>query len=64
MTPAEIAMVEAVRTQVRIGAVSGSAATAVPVGFNTYGQAVYRSESERARRRDIERRRRQKGLRR
>ena len=61
-TAADIAMVEAVRTQVRIGAVSGSATTATPVGFNSYGQAVFRSDSERARRRDIERRRRQKGL--
>ena len=58
-------MLEAVRTQIRIGAVSGSAVTAAPVGFNTHGQAVvYRTESERARRREIERRRRQKGLRR
>ena len=63
-TPSDMAILEALRTQIRIGAVSGSAVTAAPVGINTHGQVVYRSESERARRRDIERRRRQKGLRR
>ena len=62
-TAADIAMFESLRGQIRIGAVSGSAVTASPVGFNSHGQAVYRSESERARRREIERRRREKGLR-
>lgn len=52
------------REQLRIGALSGAAASNLPHGVNAQGQILFRSEEERAAKRDREREQRRQGLRR
>ena len=57
-------MVARHREQLRIGALSGDAATAMPLACNAQRQVVFRSAEERRATRDIEREQRRQGLRR
>ena len=57
-------MVARHREQLRIGALSGEAATAMPLGLNAQGQVVFRSAEERRAKRDLGREQRRQGLRR
>ena len=52
------------REQFRFGALSGAAASAMPMGINVQGQVLFRSEEERRAKRDLERIQRRQGLRR
>ena len=62
MTATEAEMLAKHREQLRIGALSGAAATSMPMGVNAQGQILFRSEEERRAKREREQRR--QGLRR
>ena len=52
------------REQLRIGALSGQAASQLPRGVNEQGQVLFRTDEERAAKREREREQRRQGLRR
>ena len=64
MSAAEAGMLAKNREQLRIGALSGAAATSMPMGINAQGQILFRSEEERRANRELERAQRRQGLRR
>ena len=64
MSATEAEMLAKHREQLRIGALSGAAATSMPMGVNAQGQVLFRSEGERRAKREREREQRRQGLRR